>query len=87
MRLPSFLKLNGQDKEDATKYRMNLYGAIRMPDEDRVYRYMDFMNFVYEKEFDKPLQKKNIDYYGSLMHLDGKFDEDRSKKILNFYTR
>lgn len=49
MSLPSFLMLNGQDKEEATRYRINLYGAINMPDEDRVYRYMEFIKFVCER--------------------------------------
>lgn len=30
MKFPSFLKLSGKDKTEATLYRANLYGAIKI---------------------------------------------------------
>ena len=49
MKFPTFLRLNGVDKEEITNYRVNLCSAIKMLNEERPSRFLDFMDHVYEK--------------------------------------
>jgi len=45
-KFPSFLKLSGKDKTEATLYRGNLYGAIKIDKKDKEVAYSNFMTLV-----------------------------------------
>ncbi len=49
MKFPSFLKLSGKDKSEATLYRANLYGSIKIDQNDKKIAYVNFMMLVREK--------------------------------------
>jgi len=46
MKFPSFLRLSGKDKTDATLYRANLYGAIKIDANDKKIAFVNFMLLV-----------------------------------------
>ena len=46
VKFPSFLKLSGEDKTEATQYRGNLYGARNVPIEEKNEFLEEFLNLV-----------------------------------------
>lgn len=46
MKFPSFLMLSGKDKTEATVYRANLYGAIKIDANDKNKARRDFLALV-----------------------------------------
>jgi hypothetical protein len=48
-KFPSFLRLSGTDKTDATNYRTNLYGAMNLPEKEKVFYFEEFLRVVIER--------------------------------------
>lgn len=66
-KFPSFLKLSGKDKTEATLYRGNLYGAIKLPIEEKSINLKAFIELVQEK-YTTPQDLGNIKDYLAIDH-------------------
>ena len=52
VKFPSFLKLSGEDKSEATRYRGNLYGARKLLENEKGEYLFEFLSLVKEKYLD-----------------------------------
>ena len=68
-KFPSFLRLSGEDKTQATLYRANLYGACKITQAEKKLAYSYFMELVKEKYGSETREKKNIEDYHRLKHF------------------
>ena len=87
MKFPSFLRLSGKDKTDATLYRSNLYGAIKIDANDKKIGFVNFMMLVREKYGKIEKERENLIDYGKLKHLELIRTKEQAEQIIKFYVR
>lgn len=87
MKFPSFLRLTGKDKTDATLYRANLYGAIKIDANDKKIAFDNFIKLVREKYGKIKMERDNLADYEKMNHLDLVSTKEQAKQIIRFYVR
>lgn len=87
MKFPSFLKLSGKDKTEATLYRANLYGAIKIDENDKKIAFVNFMMLVREKYGKIEKERENLIDYGKIKHLEMIKTKEQAEQIIKFYVR
>lgn len=86
-KFPSFLKLSGKDKTEATLYRGNLYGSLKIDQNDKQLAYSNFMTLVREKYGKIEKEMENISDYTKIKHLKLVTTLEQAEPIVKFYVR